>query len=149
NQAQYYFHRGMARTHLAGQEQAAVEDFTRSIALYPDHPGPYHLRGKLYVNALEKYEEAIVDFDKLLSLREHPEGFQLRGYAKLQLGDAEGALADLEQSRTMAPAPYTDYLAACACAELGREEEMYDGMARTLEADSAYREYFESDEEFE
>ncbi|HEX7837174.1 MAG TPA: hypothetical protein VF469_06900, partial [Kofleriaceae bacterium] len=47
NQAQYLFHRGMCFTELGGHEEHAVNDFGRAIAIYPDHPGPYHLRGKL------------------------------------------------------------------------------------------------------
>jgi tetratricopeptide (TPR) repeat protein len=79
NQAQYLFHRGMCFTAIGGHEEHAVNDYGRSIAIYPDHPGPYHLRGKLYASDLGRYQEAIADFDRLLAMRQVAEGYQLRG----------------------------------------------------------------------
>jgi tetratricopeptide (TPR) repeat protein len=69
NQAQYYFHRGMCFTAIGGHEEHAVADYGRSIAIFPDHPGPYHLRGKLYASDLGRYEEAVADFNRLLAMR--------------------------------------------------------------------------------
>ena len=60
------------------------------IDIYPDHPGPFHLRGKLFASDLGRYEEAIADFDRLISISPHPEGLQLRGYSKLNLGRGAG-----------------------------------------------------------
>jgi len=142
NQAQYYFHRGMCFAALGGHEEHAVQDYGRSIELYPDHPGPYHLRGKLYAGDLARYEEAIADFDRLLERRPHPEGYQLRGYAKLNLGRGADAIPDLHESNRLAPDTYTDYLLAWAGAIAPDDEVFYRAMETVLRADPGYKSYF-------
>ena len=112
HQAQYLFHRGMCFTELGGHEEHAVNDFGRAIAIYPDHPGPYHLRGKLLATDLGRYEEAIADFDRLLAMHPVPEGYQLRGYAKLNLGRGRDAIPDLLAANRLEQDTYTDYLLA-------------------------------------
>lgn len=114
NQAQYYFHRGMCFAALGGHDEHAVNDYGHSIEIYPDHPGPYHLRGKLLVSNLGRHEEAISDFDRLLAIRQHHEGYQLRGYAKLNLGRGAEAIPDLLESNRLEHDTYTDYLLAWA-----------------------------------
>ena len=150
NQAQYYFHRGMCFTALGGHEEHAVQDYGRSIAVYPDHPGPYHLRGKLYASDLGRYEEAIADFDRLLAM--HPqiaEGYQLRGYAKLNLGRAHAAIPDLLEANRLAQDTYTDYLLAWAGATAPDDELFYRSMQAVLAADRVtYRGYFLENEDF-
>src|SRR5262245_44546451 len=112
NQAQYWFHRGMCHAAL-GDREAAVEDYGRSIALHDQHPGPFHLRGKLLVD-LERHDDAIADFDRFLGLAQHPEVLQLRGYCKLSLGRGAEAIPDLVESQRMRPDTYTNYLLAWA-----------------------------------
>ena len=68
NQAQYFFHRGMCFTAIGGHEEHAVADYGRSIAIFPDHPGPYHLRGKLYASDLGRFEEAIAAATRVVEL---------------------------------------------------------------------------------
>lgn len=147
NQAQYHFYRGMCLAAL-GDARAAVDEHTRSIALYPDHPGPYHLRGKLYAGVLERFAEAEADFDRLLALSPHPEGYQLRGYCKLRLGRAPEALADIQRARETAPNPYTSYLLAWAGAETDDAALLFEAMEETLAAAPEYREYFASNDAY-
>lgn len=78
NQAQYFFHRGMAIKHLPAEGdarqaniEAAIADFGRSIALYQNHPGPYHLRGQLLFDQ-GRYGEARADFVRLKELTGKP-----------------------------------------------------------------------------
>jgi tetratricopeptide (TPR) repeat protein len=149
HQAQYYFHRGMCFTALGGHEEHAVNDFGRSIALYPDHPGPYHLRGKLFASDLGRYEEAIADFDRLLAMRPVAEGFQLRGYAKLNLGRGRDAIPDLLEANRLEQDTYTDYLLAWAGAVAPDDELFYHSMEAVLAADPAtYRSYFLDNNDF-
>jgi tetratricopeptide (TPR) repeat protein len=147
NQAQYYFHSGMCHSAL-GDHQAAVEAYGRSIALYDQHPGPFHLRGKLLTSELGRHEEAIADFDRFLAMHKHPEVLQLRGYAKLSLGRAKEAIGDLEQSEQMAPDTYTVYLLAWAGAAAGEDELFYQSMQAVLRADKSYRQYFVDNDDY-
>src|SRR5262245_10752052 len=149
NQAQYYFHRGMCFTAIGGHEEHAVKDYGQSIALFPDHPGPYHLRGKLYATDLGRYEEAIADFDRLLAMRPVSEGYQLRGYAKLNLGHAREAIPDLLEANRLEQDTYTDYLLAWAGAVAPDDELFYHSMHAVLSTDAAsYRSYFLENDDF-
>jgi tetratricopeptide (TPR) repeat protein len=148
NQAQYYFHRGMCFAALGGHEEHAVLDYGRSIELYPDHPGPYHLRGKLLASELGRYEEAIGDFDRLLAMRPVPEGFQLRGYSKLNLGRGAEAIPDLLQAAQLEPDTYTDYLLAWAGAIAPDDELFFRSMESVLRADTNYKGYFMDNDDF-
>ena len=149
NQARYLFHRGMCFAAIGGHEEHAVNDYSRSIAIYPDHPGPYHLRGKLYASELGRYEEAIADFDRLLAMRPVAEGYQLRGYAKLNLGQAREAIPDLLEANRLEPETYTDYLLAWAGAVAPDDELFYRSMQSVLAADAAmYKPYFLDNSDF-
>jgi tetratricopeptide (TPR) repeat protein len=156
--AQYYFHRGMCFTALGGHEEHAVNDYARAIALYPEHPGPYHLRGKLLASELGRYEEAIADFDRFLAmqpggegyaLRPLVEGYQLRGYAKLNLGRGRDAIPDLLEANRLEQDTYTDYLLAWAGAVAPDDELFYHSMQAVLSVDPAtYRMYFLDNDDF-
>jgi tetratricopeptide (TPR) repeat protein len=149
NQAQYLFHRGMCFTAIGGHEEHAVNDYGRSIAIYPDHPGPYHLRGKLYASDLGRYQEAIADFDRLLAMRQVAEGYQLRGYSKLNLGRGRDAIPDLLDANRLEPDTYTDYLLAWAGAVAPDDELFYLSLQAVLAADpGTYKAYFLDNEDF-
>ncbi len=149
NQAQYLFHRGMCFTAIGGHEEHAVADYGRSIAIYPDHPGPYHLRGKLFASDLGRYEEAIADFDRLLAMSPVAEGYQLRGYAKLNLKRGRDAIPDLLEANRLEQDTYTDYLLAWAGAVAPDDELFYRSMQAVLGADPAtYRAYFLDNDDF-
>jgi tetratricopeptide (TPR) repeat protein len=147
NQAQYHFHRGMCFADLEDYEQA-VSEYARSIALFADHPGPYHLRGKLFATKLERYQEAIADFDRMLQMHAHPEAFQLRGFAKLNLGRGADAIPDLLESNRIEPDTYTDYLLAWAGAIAPNDELFYHSMEAVLRADRSYKQYFADNDDY-
>lgn len=148
NQAQYHFHRGMCFEQIGGHDEHAVQDYGKAIALYPDHPGPYHLRGKLYAGEMARYAEAIADFDRLLALRPHPEGYQLRGFCKLSLGRAAEAIPDLMEANRLSPETYTDYLLAWAGAVAPDDELFFRSMEAVMRADPSYRPYFADNEDY-
>ncbi len=148
NQAQYYFHSGMSLAKL-GNFEAAVEAYGRSIALHDQHPGPFHLRGKLLTSELNRHAEAIADLDRFLAMRPHPEGYQLRGYAKLSLGRGADAIPDLQESYKLAPDDaYTLYLMAWAGAIAPHDELFYWAVQATLHADPSYRQYFIDNDDY-
>ncbi len=149
NQAQYLYHRGMCFTALGGHEEHAVNDFGRSIAICPDYPGPYHLRGKLYATDLGRYREAIADFDRLLAMQPVAEGYQLRGYAQLNLGRGREAIPDLLEANRLEQDTYTDYLLAWAGAVAPDDELFYRSMEAVLSVDpNSYRPYFLENDDF-
>jgi tetratricopeptide (TPR) repeat protein len=149
NQAQYLFHRGMCFAALGGHEEHAVNDFGRAIAIFPDQPGPYHLRGKLYATDLGRYPEAIADFDRLLAMHPVAEAYQLRGYAKLNLGHGHDAIPDLLEANRLEQDTYTDYLLAWAGAIAPDDELFYRSMQAVLAADAeSYRQYFLDNDDF-
>lgn len=147
NQAQYHFYRGMCLGTLGGHDDEVLADYERSIALYPDHPGPYHLRGKLLVN-LGRWPEAIADLDRLVAMNGHPEGHQLRGYAYLMLGRGDLAAPDIDIAAERAPGAWTSYLMAWAAALTGDDERFYRGLEEALRAEPSYKPYFMDNAEF-
>lgn len=157
NRAQYHFHRGLALQSLPTETdearranvERAIADFGSSIALYPNHPGPYHLRGKLLVNELERFEEAIVDLDKVLSMRPNADALTQRGFAHFNLAHFAEARADFERAKEMAGDPYNDYMLAAVHAKLGDGAKVVEHAKLALDADEAYREYFASDDDFD
>lgn len=149
NQAQYHFQRAMCLSALEGREEDAVADFTRSIELYPDHPGPWHLRGKLLVDRLGRYEEGIADLDRLLSMREVPECYQLRALAKVSLGRHAEAIADAQRAEALEPAPYNHYLLAVSFAAVGDEASAQHHVEVTLASAPGFAEYFRTVSELE
>ena len=149
NQAQYLFHRGICFTALGGHEEHAVNDFGRAIAIFPDHPGPYHLRGKLLATDLGRYEEAIDDFNRLLATHVVAEGYQLRGYAKLNLGRGRDAIPDLLEANRLEQDTYTDYLLAWAGAIAPDDELFYRSMQAVIAAEPVtYKAYFLENDDF-
>jgi tetratricopeptide (TPR) repeat protein len=141
NQAQYLFHRGMCWT-AKSEFERAVADYGASIAIYPNHPGPYHLRAKVLVNELGRYADALPDLDRLLAMREVPQGLQLRGFALVNLGRHRDAVADLERANRLAPDAYNDYLLAACFAATADEARLRQHMHAALEGWDGYREYF-------
>jgi tetratricopeptide (TPR) repeat protein len=146
HQAQYHFHSALSLSAL-GRRADAIEAHGRSIALHDQHPGPFHLRGKLLVDE-GRFAEAISDFDRFLTMHTHPEVLQLRGYSKLSLGAGADAIADLIESQRLAPDPYTDYLLAWAGAIAPDDELFYRSMESALHADRSYLQYFTGHPDF-
>ncbi len=149
NQAQYFFHRGMCFSAIGGHEEHAVQDFGRAIAMAPDQPGPYHLRGKVLASDMGRYEDAVADFDRLLAMHPVAEGYQLRGYSKLNLGLGAEAIPDLIEAARLSPDTYTDYLLAWAGAIAPDDELFYRSMVAVLAADpGTYQSYFLDNDDF-
>lgn len=156
NQAQYFFHRAMCWANLPaeGEErranvERAIADHGASIALYDRHPGPFHLRAKLLVNELERFEEALPDLERALALREVPDLYSTRGFALFNLERVPEALADFERLSSLSEDAYADYMRACCHAKLGDAEAVIERACAALAKDPAYAEYFASDEDFE
>src|SRR5437588_7038 len=104
--------------------------FERLTALYADGERAIE-EGRLHD------AEAIADFDRLLAMRPVAEGYQLRGYAKLNLGRGHEAVPDLLEANRLEQDTYTDYLLAWAGAVTPDDELFYRSMQAVLAADPA------------
>ena len=73
---------------------------------------------------VQKFEESIRDFDHAIELDpDYPKAYHLRGLARIELGDSEGALKDFGTAIDLDPdygPPY--YSRAALQLELGRED---------------------------
>ena len=148
NQAQYFFHRGLAWQSLPAEGEArranvekASADFGDSIALYHRHPGPYHLRGKLLVNELERYDEALPDLQRALEFGENGDARALLGWAHFQLGRLDDAHADFTKLQATGNA-YGDYMLAAIAAKRGDVDALVTHAQAALAADPSYKPYF-------
>jgi tetratricopeptide (TPR) repeat protein len=102
-----------------------------------------------YATELGRFPEAIADFDRLLAMHPVPEAYQLRGYAKLNLGHGREAIPDLLEARRLEQDTYTDYLLAWAGAIAPDDELFYHSMQAVLATDpGSYRQYFLDNEDF-
>ena len=81
-----------------GNNQGAISDFDRKIAIDPQSAEAYYNRGNAK-SALGDKQGAISDFDKAISIEpQYVEAYVNRGIAKSDLGDKQGAIADLSKA---------------------------------------------------
>ncbi|MCH7688024.1 MAG: tetratricopeptide repeat protein [Planctomycetes bacterium] len=82
----------------AGNTSKALEAYGRAVETFPDTPLVYNNRG-MYLQQLEKHEEAITDFTRAIELEpDYFYAYTNRGYTLLQSGDAVAAEADFSKS---------------------------------------------------
>jgi adenylate cyclase len=147
NQAQYHFQRGMCWAALEGEEEKALADFGRAIELMPEHPGPYHLRGKLLIDKLMRYEEGLKDVDHLLALRDIPDGHMLRAQANLNLSRYDEAERDSAHAEKLAPNPYNHYVIAICAGVRGDGAAVKTHLELLLGGRPDFKEYVQQAEE--
>lgn len=87
--------RGVELLKKAGSENKAIETFSKAIEKYPRYSQAYERRGMAYLKT-NRYEDAIIDFSKSISLYKNAEAFLGRAQAKEQLKDLSGALIDFQ-----------------------------------------------------
>jgi tetratricopeptide (TPR) repeat protein len=102
--AALYNNRGQARG-LNNDDDGALEDFNKSIELYPNADAPYNNRGTIYADRKE-FDRAIADFDKAIELNAtQPFLYKGRGLAYWKKGDLEHAAADYKKALSLNPPP--------------------------------------------
>ncbi|NOX57061.1 MAG: tetratricopeptide repeat protein [Planctomycetes bacterium] len=90
-----YRARALARAQL-GDYRKAMEDYTRALEL---EPSAHMLTRRGWAYLLRANELALADFDQAIQLNpDNPDSYTGRGYAKIMLGDYDGAIADAKQS---------------------------------------------------
>ena len=97
NDAKFYFKRGIEKN-KQGRYQDAIIDYNQGIILAPDFAFGYAMRASAKVE-LGLYQEAINDYDRFIALAPNNEAiakfYVLRSYAKLEVGNKQGAIADM------------------------------------------------------
>ncbi len=123
--------------------RAAIEHYTRAIALFEEDE-TYGNRGDLHAR-LNQHDKAIQDFGRALELKPLNHWALLRrGTSRKELGDIDGALADLDEVLRVNPESVTAYAQRAHChlkrkdytqatADLGKAAKGKDSWAlRTL-----------------
>jgi tetratricopeptide (TPR) repeat protein/S1-C subfamily serine protease len=101
-QAYAYNNRGTAKSEL-GNEQEAILDYDRAIALNPKFALAYYGRGTAK-SALGNKQEAILDYDRAISLNpKDAKAYNNRGNAKSALGNKQEAIADFDRAISLNP----------------------------------------------
>lgn len=157
NRAQYYFQRGFLTQGLPTESQeeytanvdSAIADYSSSIELYPNHPGPYHMRGALLVNYKGKNEEALADLNTSLSMQEDGDAYAQRGFAHFNLNHFKEAETDFVRANELAPTPYNEYMLAVIAAKNGDVEGLVTHGKIAVEGNPDFRDYFVQNEELD
>lgn len=103
NLAAVYFNRGGVYLETA-QPEDAVEDYTQTVLLRPDHDRAWAARG-VALRAIGDYENAIGDFTRALEVGSSDDSqiYNLRGQAQTDLGEYELAIADFDTALDLRP----------------------------------------------
>jgi tetratricopeptide (TPR) repeat protein len=89
-----YNYRGVAKLKLS-DNQGAILDFDRAIAINPQDALAYYNRGVAKFE-LGDNQGAILDFDRAIAINpQDAEAYSNRGAVKLAFGDKQGAIVDL------------------------------------------------------
>jgi len=91
-----YNYRGAAYLNLGSYSQA-IDDYDKSIELYPMDVETYYNRGTAYLH-LGNYRQAIGDYDKAIEINpKHEEAYNNRGTAYANLGNYKQAIRDYDK----------------------------------------------------
>lgn len=127
-----YYRRGFYEDNTR-KVDAAIEDYTLSIALESTYAYSYLGRGDMYMLKGEK-ELAMADYRKVVELDTVPGTSSCAPYAFLALGEKEKALAFGEKCRSLF-SDYADvfYDAACLAGRMGEKEKALDFLRQSFE----------------
>ena len=133
----------LGNTHAAlGHHEEAMRCFEVAIALRPDLIAPTFRRGMLALEGKD-YRQALEDFDHILAREPRTDALVNRSLAKLALGDAAGAVADLDLAWKNPDAPTrTLLIRSAAHTALGDREraakDRAEGLRREPTDDLSY-----------
>jgi tetratricopeptide (TPR) repeat protein/S1-C subfamily serine protease len=101
-EAYTYYNRGRAKSDL-GNNQEAILDYDRAIALNPKFVEAYNNRGATKSVSGNK-QAAIIDFDRAIAINpKHAEAYYNRGKAKSDLGNKQEAILDYDRAIVLNP----------------------------------------------
>lgn len=85
-----------------GNYAESVQLLTEALQYDPNNGEIYHNRGMAY-SSLERWREAISDFNRAIALSPHPSSYEQRGLSYYQIGDRDSAFNDWQQALQMDP----------------------------------------------
>ncbi len=136
--ASLYNDRGVAKWRLE-QYEAALQDFNKSVEIYPQYAAVYNNRGNVLLD-MDKPEEALKDFEKAIALAPaYGAAYNNRGNANEQMGRHEAAIEDYRKAIEIMPdnaVPYNGR--GKAQAELGRPYSALRYLTRALTLNGKY-----------
>lgn len=125
-----------------GDDEKAVEIFTKAMEVDPLYGAPYFNRGVIYADHRE-LEKALADFTKGLELDPaHELGYSNRAQIYFELGKLDEALGDIKSLLNLTK---DDYLIKAALTTAGH---IYEAQDKTYYAIAAYTAALEMDEFF-
>ena len=121
--AQDWFDKGYALG-MAGNYQAALEAFGKTIELNPQYANAYYNRGVAY-QSLGNIKQAIKDFDRAIELNpQDAEAYYNRGVAYDNLGNIKQAIKDYDRAIELNPQDAEAYYnRGIAYANLGNDKQ--------------------------
>ena len=123
---------GLAQIYV-GASQDAVNSLSKALALNPSYYQANINRGLAYT-ALEKYDEALDDFNRALEFGDIPAAYSGRGTVYYFQGKYDEAIADLELATQMMPnRPHSYCFLALTYFEVGRHQDSLDAAERVNE----------------
>jgi tetratricopeptide (TPR) repeat protein len=130
-----YFHRGVAYE-KKGKFEAAIDDYTRAIALFPAFYEALFSRGSAYEN-IGKFDRAIEDYSEAISYKPSSyEAYTNRGLVNKKLGRLNEAIADFDRAVALSTSAGKAYLnIGIINAEAGRFVQAIEQFSRAISAD--------------
>ncbi|MDR2638528.1 MAG: tetratricopeptide repeat protein [Helicobacteraceae bacterium] len=118
---------------------AAVEEFTKAVALSPDLKEAYRLRGDIYAE-LGAYKKAIADYDRAIKLDDgYIRAYAKRGDAYYHIGAYKKAIADYDRAIELEPDNETTYeTRANAYRNIGEYKKAIADYDQTLKLNPEY-----------
>jgi tetratricopeptide (TPR) repeat protein len=99
-EAEEHFWQGIEYTRQ-GNNDSAMEEFTKAIEIDPDYYYAYYNRALAYYKKGE-FENSLSDYNKAIELNpDNPYWTIERGFLHMKLGDREKAIIDLERSQEL------------------------------------------------
>ena len=125
----------------SGDDDFAINLFTKAIELDPTFSDAYNDRGASYVS-LGEYSEAEADFTKAIELvPDDADYYNNRGVVRMSLFEVETSIDDFSTAIELDPGMIDAYLnRSMVYARLQRFEESLTDLGRILELDSEYAE---------
>jgi len=120
--------------HDAGDDQAAIGHFRKSLQLDPTSPDAHNNWG-LALSSLNRWPEAMAQFKEALQIKpDYMKAVYNLGNADMQAGDLDGAIANFERAIRLSP-DYTDayYRLGMALLQDGRSQEAVAPLKRALQ----------------
>lgn len=130
--------RGNAHDYL-GRTQAAIDDYSRVLALEPHSINARYNRATAYL-AINDLPNAIADFNSVLKLEpRRPDALNNRGLALLRRGDLDQAIEDFSSALRMDAAyAYAHNNRGVAWRRKGESQRAIDDFTRAIELEPGY-----------